>query len=291
MRICLMIEGQEGVSWEQWKALAKACEESGIETLFRSDHYLSVEGRRDRGSLDAWTQIAALGAITSKLRFGTLVSPVTFRHPALLAKAVATADHVTGGGRIELGLGAGWLEAEHEAYGFPFPPTRVRMEMLAEQLELIRREWADGSFSFEGEHYRVHDLDALPRPLEPPRLLLGGRGGPRSLALAAGLADEYNTFHMGVEQCREVRAGLDAACEREGRDPASLPLSLMAGVSIGRGHPEQDEAWVSGSVEEAAAYLRELEDAGVERVMLQQLEHEDLEMVELIGRELAPAAA
>jgi alkanesulfonate monooxygenase SsuD/methylene tetrahydromethanopterin reductase-like flavin-dependent oxidoreductase (luciferase family) len=141
MKVCLMIEGQEGVTWDQWKALGAACEDSGIETLFRSDHYLSVEGKRDRGSLDAWTQIAALGAITSKLRLGTLVSPATFRHPSLLAKAVVTADHVTGGGRIELGMGAGWLEAEHEAYGFPFPPTRVRMEMLAEQLELVRREW------------------------------------------------------------------------------------------------------------------------------------------------------
>src|SRR3954452_941834 len=264
-----MIEGQEGVTWDQWKALARACEDAGIETLFRSDHYLSVEGKRDRGSLDAWTTIAALGAVTSKLRLGTLVSPVTFRHPSLLAKAVVTADQVTGGGRIELGLGAAWLEAEHEAYGFPFPPTGVRMQMLEEQLELVRREWEEGPLNFEGEHYTVHDLDALPKPLERPRMLLGGRGGPRSLELAARYADEYNTFHIDADECRELRAKLDEACEQEGRDPASLPLSLMDPAS--EGSPER---------------LQELADAGVTRVMLQHLDHEDLDRVRWIGREL-----
>jgi alkanesulfonate monooxygenase SsuD/methylene tetrahydromethanopterin reductase-like flavin-dependent oxidoreductase (luciferase family) len=163
--------------------------------------------------------------------------------------------------------------------------------MLDEQLRLVRREWEEGPFDFDGEHYAVRNLDALPKPLERPRLLLGGRGGPRSLALAARHGDEYNTFHKGVDECRELRALLDGACEREGRDPATLPLSLMAGVSIGRDHPEQDDAWVTGSVGEAAAYLRVLEEVGVRRVMLQHLDHEDLEMVELIGRELAPAVA
>jgi F420-dependent oxidoreductase-like protein len=279
VRVCLMIEGQENVTWDQWKAIAAACEESGIDTLFRSDHYLSVEGEHGRGSLDAWTQIAALGAITDRLRFGTLVSPVTFRHPALLAKAVTTADHVTGGGRIELGMGAGWLEAEHEAYAFPFPPTRVRMQMLEEQLDLVRRQWEEGPFSFDGEHYSVKDLDALPKPLERPRLLLGGRGGPRSLALAARFADEYNTVHLSPDECRQLRARLDEACEREGRDPASLPLSLM------------DMEWADLGLDDGVSRLRELEAAGVTRVMLQHLEHEDLDKVRWIGRELAPAAA
>lgn len=265
-----MIEGQEGVTWGQWQALARTCEDSGIHTLFRSDHYLSVEGQRDRGSLDAWTTIAALGAVTSKLRLGTLVSPVTFRHPSLVAKAVVTADHVTGGGRVELGLGAAWLEAEHEAYGFPFPPPAVRMKMLEEQLELVRRQWEEGPFDFEGEHYTVRGLDALPKPVERPRLLLGGRGGPRSVELGARYADEYNTFHISPEECRELRAKLDEACEREGRDPASLPLSLM-----------------DPSTEASKERVQELEDAGVTRVMFQHLDHQDLEKVEWIGRELA----
>jgi F420-dependent oxidoreductase-like protein len=227
VRVCLMIEGQEGVTWEQWKALAATCERSGIETLFRSDHYLSVSGQRGRGSLDAWTTIAALAAVTSTLRLGTLVSPVTFRHPSLLAKAVVTADHVSGGGRIELGLGAGWLEAEHAAYGFDFPPAAERMQILSEQLEIVRKEWDEGAFTLEGEHYSVRKLDALPKPIAQPHLLLGGGGGPRSLALAARYADEYNVFHMSEEELREVRSGLDEACESVGRDPADLPLSLM----------------------------------------------------------------
>ena len=278
MRICLMIEGQEGVTWEQWLVLARTCEESGIEALFRSDHYLSVQGHPERSSLDAWSTIAALAAVTEKLRLGTLVSPVTFRHPALLAKAVVTADHISGGGRIELGMGAGWHEPEHTAYGFPFPPTRVRMRMLAEQLELVRRQWEEGPFSFEGEHYRVRDLDAQPKPLERPRLILGGRGGPRSLELAARHADEYNVFHMTPDQCAEVRAGLDRACERIGRDPQTLPLSLMNPVE-------------RGPLEQVAEGLREYERAGVVRVMAQHLEHADLKTVEWLGREVAPAVA
>src|SRR4051812_49546516 len=132
MRVCLMIEGQEDVGWEDWVAIARACEEHGVESLFRSDHYLSVEGRAGRGSLDAWATIAALAAVTSTVRLGTLVSPATFRHPSELAKVVVTADHVSGG-RVELGLGTGWNQAEHEAYGFPFPPMGERMKMLAEQ--------------------------------------------------------------------------------------------------------------------------------------------------------------
>ena len=143
MRVGLMIEGQEGVSWEDWQALAGACEENGVEALFRSDHYLSVEGRADRGSLDAWATLSALAAITSTVRLGTLVSPATFRHPSQLAKVVVTADHVSGG-RVELGMGTGWLEAEHAAYGFPFPPFAERLAQLEEQLEVVSREWADG---------------------------------------------------------------------------------------------------------------------------------------------------
>ncbi|HEX3327480.1 MAG TPA: LLM class flavin-dependent oxidoreductase [Actinomycetota bacterium] len=278
MRVCLMIEGQENVTWEQWKALAAACERSGIETLFRSDHYLSLQDDGKRGSLDAWTTIAALAAVTSKLHLGTLVSPVTFRHPSLLAKAVVTADHVSGGGRIELGLGAGWMEEEHVAYGFDFPPSNYRMQMLSEQLELVRKEWNESAFTQEGQHYSVRNLDALPKPIKQPRLLLGGGGGRRSLALAARHADEYNVVHMSEEQLRKVRAGMDDACKREGRDPASLPLSLMDPV---------DKA----PTEQVVARFRQLESAGVTRVMLQHLQHEDLDTVEWIGKELAPALA
>src|SRR3954471_24262705 len=155
MRVCLMIEGQESVSWDEWLALAKACEESPIDALFRSDHYLSVMGKADRGSLDAWAALAGLSAVTTDLRLGSLVSPATFRHPSVLAKNVVTADHISGGGRIELGLGSGWLEAQHDAYGFPSPPTGERVGMFEEQIEIIRRQWNEEPFDFDGVHYVI----------------------------------------------------------------------------------------------------------------------------------------
>jgi F420-dependent oxidoreductase-like protein len=307
MRLCLMIEGQEDVTWEDWVGLARACEEHGVEALFRSDHYLSVEGRGERGSLDAWATIAALAAVTSTVRLGTLVSPATFRHPSELAKVVVTADRVSGG-RVELGMGTGWSEPEHVAYGFPFPPLRERMEMLEDQLQVVTGEWADGPFSFEGRHYSTSDLDALPKPVQRPRppLIVGGQGGPRSLALAARFADEYNTVFKTAAECAEMRRALDAACEREGRDP--LPLSLMTGWLAGedraelldragrlaewRGHegdPESfldslPEAWLAGTLEDVTERLEELAEAGVDRVMCQHLLHRDLDAVEQIGR-------
>src|SRR6476660_3534726 len=143
MALCLMIEGQEGVTWPQWVALARACEQHGIPTLFRSDHYMNLDGQHpERGSLDAWATLNALAAVTTTVRLGTMVSPATFRHPSELAKVVATADHVSGG-RVELGLGAGWHEREHEAFGFPFPDLGERMNELEQQLERVKRQWAE----------------------------------------------------------------------------------------------------------------------------------------------------
>ncbi len=228
-----MVEGQEGVSWPQWVALAQACEEHGIPAMFRSDHYLNLDGMHpERGSLDAWATIAALAAVTSTLRLGTLVSPATFRHPSNLAKVVATADQISAG-RVELGIGAGWHEREHSAYGFEFPQTGARMDILAEQLEVIHRNWAQEPSSWHGEHYRLSDLDARPKPVQRPHppIMIGGSGGARSLSLAARYADEYNTPFPTVDEIRSRRAGLDNACERVGRSP--IPLSMMTSVIIG----------------------------------------------------------
>jgi F420-dependent oxidoreductase-like protein len=238
--LCLMIEGQEGVSWPEWLALAQACEEHGIPALFRSDHQLNLEGVDERGSLDAWAVITALAAQTSTLRLGTLVSPVTFRHPSELAKLVVAADHVSGG-RVELGLGAGWNEREHAAYGFPFPPLRERMDMLEEQLEIVHGHWADGPFSFAGEHYRLEELHAEPKPVQAPHppLLMGGQAGPRGAALAARWADEYNAPFATLEDAVAMKARVDAACEAAGREP--IPFSLMTGVLVGRDRGELRE--------------------------------------------------
>jgi F420-dependent oxidoreductase-like protein len=281
MRVCLMIEGQEGVTWDQWVALAQTAERAGFEALFRSDHYLSVQGEHTRGSLDAWATLSALGAVTSRIRLGTMVSPASFRHPSVLAKNVVTADHVSGG-RVELGMGAGWLEAEHAAYGFPFHDTRTRMDVLEEQLQIVRGLFGDGSFSFGGEHYTLAEVDSLPKPVQRsgPPLIIGGSGGPRSLRLAAAYADEYNTVFPTVEFCRELRGRLD---ER-------LPLSIMTRLVVGDGG-RPDQSSIGGTPEQIVEQLRAYEGAGVTRVMLQHLAHEDLETVELIGREVIPAVA
>ena len=228
-----MIEGQEDVSWEQWVALARACEEGGLEGLFRSDHYQSVFDIPGRGSLDAWATLAGLAAVTERIRLGTMVSPATFRRPSVLARMVATADHISGG-RIELGLGAGWNAHEHEAYGFPFPDLGERMEILEEQLEIVHRQWTEEELSFEGRHYRLERCRAEPKPLQQPHppLILGGAAGPRAARLAAQWADEYNTTFATAEECRERRARIVNACEQAGREP--ITFSLMTVCVVGR---------------------------------------------------------
>src|SRR6188508_1168315 len=189
MRLALMVEGQEGVSWEDWLALARACEEHGVEALFRSDHYLSTTDP-SRAALDAWAVIPALAAQTSALELGTLVSPVTFRAAAVLANASATANEIAAG-RVSLGMGTGWMEAEHEEFGFPFPEMKTRLGWLEEQLEAVRRFWGD-------------------RP--QPHLIVGGSGLSGTLRPAASWADEYNTIFATPEECARRRERLVEAC-------------------------------------------------------------------------------
>ncbi|HLI58898.1 MAG TPA: TIGR03560 family F420-dependent LLM class oxidoreductase [Solirubrobacteraceae bacterium] len=316
MQLCLMIEGQEDVTWEQWVALARACEDHGIGTLFRSDHYMNLDGEApERGSLDAWGTLCALGAATHTLRLGTLVSPVTFRHPSALARIVVTADHVSGG-RVELGLGAGWHEREHAAHGFPFPPLKVRMDMLEEQLEIVTGTWSGGSFSLRGEHYAVEELAARPRPVQTSGragipLLMGGDAGPRGARLAAAYADEYNTAFATLEEIRERRERIADACATAGRE--MLRFSVMTGVVVAedgaalaarcarleaRAHLPQGsllgdapEGWIVGTVEDVGEQLGALRDAGVDRVMCQHLLHDELEPVALLGERVAPLVA
>jgi alkanesulfonate monooxygenase SsuD/methylene tetrahydromethanopterin reductase-like flavin-dependent oxidoreductase (luciferase family) len=284
-----MIEGQEGVTWEHWVALAEACEAAGLEGLFRSDHYLSIVRGGEAGSLDAWTTIAALAARTERIRLGTLVSPVTFRPPAVLAKAVVTAQEISGG-RVELGMGAGWYAAEHDAYGFPFPPVGERMDELERQLEVVTRHWdADGH--------------VWPKPSPRPRLVVGGSAKPRTVRAAVRYADEYNTTFATPEECRERRERVDEAASAAGREP--LTFSLMTGAIVGRDDAELDDRvarfqeirgrpgdtpHVTGTFEQVVERLGEYERAGVERIMLQHLDHEDVDMVDVLG-ELARAVA
>ena len=308
-----MIEGQEGVSWDEWVALARACEEHGLEGLFRSDHYQSVFDISGRGSLDAWATLAGLAAITERIRLGTMVSPATFRRPSVVSRMVATVDHISGG-RVELGLGAGWNAAEHESAGFPFPELGERMDILEEQLEIIHRQWTQDEFSFEGRHYQLEQSRAEPKPLQTPHppIVLGGQAGPRAARLAARWADEYNAPFASVDECRERRARIVEACEREGRKP--IPFSLMAPCCVGRddaealhrarrrlersGRPDDDpsalleeENVLVGTVDQVVARLQAYAEAGVERAFLQHLDHTDLDMVRLIGEQIVPAVA
>jgi F420-dependent oxidoreductase-like protein len=315
MEICLMIEGQEGVTWPQWVDLARACEEHGIAKLFRSDHYMNLDGQHpERGSLDAWATLCGLAAVTSSLRLGTMVSPATFRHPSELAKVVATADHISDG-RVELGLGAGWHEREHAAYGFPFSASMgSRIDVVEEQLQIVLGTWSSGPdapFSFDGEHYHLDALIARPSPVQAPHppLIMGGVAGKRVAALAARYADEYNTVFPTLEQIRERRANIEQACAAAGRE--MLPFSVMTGVILGTDErdlraragrleersglenlvDEPPPGWIVATVEGATERLRTMAEAGVDRIFCQQLLHDDLDHVALLGEQLAPGVS
>jgi alkanesulfonate monooxygenase SsuD/methylene tetrahydromethanopterin reductase-like flavin-dependent oxidoreductase (luciferase family) len=234
--------------------------------------------------------LAGLAAITSRVRLGTMVSPATFRPAAVLAKNVVTVDQISGG-RAELGIGAGWNEREHALHGLPFPPTRERVRLLREQVETILRHW-------------TNDDEVQPKPVQKPHppLIVGGTGKPGTLLPAARFADEYNTFGATVAEARTRRGLLDDACKANGRDPATIRFTLMTTFALGDdglrrtndllgrvGPPPA--SWIAGSLENVVAQLGEYADARVEAVYLQHLVHEDLETVEAIGRELAPAVA
>ena len=277
-----MVEGQEGVRWEDWLALARATEELGFEALFRSDHYGPVVAQEERGSLDAWATLAGLAAVTTTLRLGTMVSPVTFRRVPVLAKMVTTVDHISRG-RVELGLGAGWFEAEHDAYGLAFPPLRERLDELDRQLAEIVRHWTEAP-------------EIQPKPLQQPRppIIIGGTAKPRTVRAAVAHADEYNTVAPSVDEARERKRVLDEAALAAGRAP--LRFSMMTGCVVGRDERElgdrlaqfkaltgNDAPPVFGTVDQVVERLREYEAVGVERAMLQHLVHEDVEMVAAVG--------
>jgi alkanesulfonate monooxygenase SsuD/methylene tetrahydromethanopterin reductase-like flavin-dependent oxidoreductase (luciferase family) len=307
--ICLMVEGQEGIAADQWLALADACERAGLEGLFTSDHYGSVFDAPDRAALDVWGVLCALAGRTTRLRLGTMVSPVTYRLPSVVTKLAVTADHLSGG-RIELGLGAGWHEREHAAFGFPFPPLGERIGMLGEQCEIVTRLMAGEELTFEGNHYRLDRCRLVPAPLQSPLpVILGGSALPRTAALAARFATEYNMVDAGPEDCAAARGRLDEACAAVGRDPATLRMSVMTRCVVGRDQAdyerrlaamcratgedpaalqaEERATWIDGPPDELRAKVGAFRAAGVERFFLQHLDHADVEAVAIIGEVLA----
>lgn len=304
MRLALLISGEESVSWSQWADLARICEQSGLDGLFRSDHYSSVVTGA-RGTSDAWATISALAAITDRIQLGTIVSPITFRHPSVLARMVMTASHISGG-RVELGLGAGWHEREHDAHGFDFPSTRTRIEMLDEQLQILRLAWASEPFDFKGSHYRIKESGPLQTPVERVNVIVGGSAKPGTLRPAVRFADEYNTGLVPLSELKRRRQALNAACDEAGRAPLTFSVGVRfvvgetrEAVRRRRSTPKRSHALphvvappeIAGTVDEVVEQIREYADAGVDRLMLRPADFTDLEMIELIGREVIPASS
>jgi F420-dependent oxidoreductase-like protein len=317
MRLAVMTEPQQGLSYADLLGTVRHAEAEGFEAFFRSDHFGSFPGADDHPTTDAWTTLAGLARETSRIRLGTLVSPVTFRIPGTLAKQVATVDEMSGG-RVELGVGTGWNEREHEQYGIPFPPVGERFEMLEEELAILHGLWREpDGWSFDGRHWRVEETLVRPRPLQRPHppIIIGAGGKPRSIRLAARWADEYNVNGPEPAAMGAIRDALHAACEAEGRPAGSVVFSAMAGVVVGANDAEVRErigrmlaafgmsggdadAWVAarrnryliGTPDAVLERLRDYAAAGVQRLMLQDWLPTDLDMLSLIAREVLPQA-
>jgi F420-dependent oxidoreductase-like protein len=295
MRLCVFIEPQLGATYDDQLAVARRTEECGFDGFFRSDHYLTMGGDDGRpGPTDSWVTLGALARETSRVRLGTLVTSATFRLPGPLAISVAQVDHMSGG-RVELGIGAGWYEAEHRAYGIPFPPVKERFDRLEEQLSIITGLWAaEEPFSFHGRHYTVIDSPGLPKPVQRPGppIIIGGKGPRRTPALAARFASEFNVPFASVEETARVYAAVRALT---GRD---LVYSVAQTVACGRNDAEVARRRkaiggaashaLTGTPEEVAGQLRRFRDLGASRVFLQILDLADLDHLDLLATELPP---
>jgi len=307
-----MSEPQQGLSYAEILALAHAAEAAGFESYFRSDHYTSFPGPAGLPTTDAWTTLAGLARETSRIGLGVLVSPVTFRAPGTLAKIVTTVDEMSGG-RVELGLGAGWNDDEHSQYGLAFPDLNERFDMLEEQLAIVHGLWLEpDGWSYDGAHWQVRDASFHPKPgarddRRHPNIIVGGHGRPRLARLAAAYADEINISSSFPADARDGYARVAQACEQIGRDPESVTRSVMTGVLVGRSDAEVRERigqlmeliggdgsvdewlaerrprWIMGTPDEARQRVAEFEAAGAQRLMLQLFLPRDLEMVALLG--------
>jgi F420-dependent oxidoreductase-like protein len=316
MRYALMIEPQQGMSYEDIRAVALAAERAGIETLFRSDHYSSFP-EAGLATTDAWATTSGLARDTSTLKLGVLVSPVIFRLPGVLAKTAATV-HEMSGGRVELGIGAGWHEGEARQFGVPFPPIKQRLDMLEEYAAVVQGLWTQPpGWSFQGTHYQIENALFEPRPdadgRPPIHLIMGGDGKPRSCRMAAEHADEYNVVFAAPDRARTAFEGIRRACQERGRDADELVYSALCGVLIGSDEKEyhdrqkrqdavlgpdavgveapEDRAgrWLLGTPDAALERVAALEAAGVQRIVLHDYLPDDLDMIELIGKQLVAA--
>ena len=307
MRLVIFIEPQQGASYDQQRRVAQKAEETGFDGFFRSDHFLAMGGDGLPGPTDSWVTLGALAVQTSRIRLGTLVTSATFRLPGPLAISVAQVDAMSGG-RVELGLGGGWFEREHQAYGIPFPAIAERFDRFAEQLEIIDGLWtADGPYSFDGKHYRLVDSPALPKPVQSPRppIIIGGRGKRRTPALAARFSDEFNTPFAALPEVTELFDRVRAASADAGRETPptfSSAVVLCCGrddaevrrraAAIGRDVDEMREnGGAVGTPDEVVEILSRYAQAGAGRIFLQTLDLDDLDHIELVASAVAPQLA
>ena len=306
MDLRIFTEPQQGATYDDLLAVARAAEELGFGAFFRSDHYLGMDTEGLPGPTDAWVTLAGLARDTSTIRLGTLMTSATFRLPGPLAIAVAQVDQMSDG-RVELGIGAGWFGAEHTAYGIPFPDTRERFDRLEESLEIVTGLWTTPpgeKFSFQGEHYQVADSPALPKPVQSPRppVLVGGTGKRRTPRLAARYAEEFNVPFSSVAETRAIFERVRDACSEAGRDAGSLVYSNALVLCCGKDEPELaqraaaigrevDEVranGLAGTPDEVVERIGEYAETGAERIYLQVLDLSDLDHLGLVAGSVMP---
>jgi F420-dependent oxidoreductase-like protein len=306
MELRVFTEPQQGATYDDLLRVARAAEDLGYGAFFRSDHYVGIGREGLPGPTDSWVTLGALARETSRVRLGTLMTSATFRHPGPLAISVAQVDQMSGG-RIELGLGAGWFEAEHTAYGIPFPPIAERFERLEESLALVTGLWTTPpgeTFDFDGTYYQLADSPALPKPVQSPRppILVGGKGKRRTPRLAARYADEFNIPFETVESSAGIFDSVREACEEAGRDPASLTYSnalvLCCGAdeaqiarradAIGRSVEELRANGLAGTPDEVVDRIGRYAELGASRIYLQTLDLSDLDHLHLVAEKVMP---
>jgi F420-dependent oxidoreductase-like protein len=318
LKLGVLIECEEGLTWDRWRRISACVEELGFESLWLSDHFMSSHDSQ-LDSLETWTALTVTAGETSRVRFGPLVCPMTFRHPSLVARIAAAVD-VLSGGRLVVGLGAGWNECEHRAFGLPFPPLKKRMEMLEEGIQVVRRLWMDESAAFAGRYYQLEGANPRPKPAQQPRIpILIGGAGDTTLRTVARFADEWDVpGGLSPAAYRAKSERLDHYCREINRDPTEIRRCLSMAYLVARNQSQlferanamkrliptvagldtsavpdalRSSGWRVGTAEEIARDLRALEEVGVERVILQHNDQTDFEALELIGREVLPALA
>ncbi len=304
IEVALMLEGQNGLNWERWQRIAQAAEDLGFVGLYRSDHFTNPQPP-DMDSLELWVSFTWLASHTKKLEFGPMVSPVSFRHPTMTVRMASAIDDLSGG-RLTLGLGAGWQEREHHNYGWPLLDLHERFVRFEEGLEVVSRLLnSDTPVEFEGKYYELHDAILLPRPTRPggPPILIGGNGPKKTLPLAAKYAKEWNAVFTTPEHARELNGILDNELEKIGRAKTDVKRSLMTRVlygkdeaslnaklaSVGRSREElQKVGIIAGNASQVVEHIGRVAEAGAQRIMLQWIEMDDMDGLEALAKEVLP---